>query len=106
MKNTDKTAAKPSDNKEKKTAAPENNRIRQMKKAVRYQIFLAAGTLLVVLVLVFAMTSAWYTNVAKTSSLSFTVERSAKTLVGSGLSGEGLVNVYRGTGKILMAPVG
>ena len=39
-------------------------------------------------------------------SLSFTVERSAKTLVGSGLSGEGLVNVYRGTGKILMAPVG
>ncbi|MBR6920835.1 MAG: hypothetical protein IKH51_01440, partial [Clostridia bacterium] len=74
MKNTDKTAAKPSDNKEKKTAAPENNRIRQMKKAVRYQIVLAAGTLLVVIVLVFAMTSAWYTNVAKTSSLSFTVD--------------------------------
>ena len=38
-------------------------------------------------------------------SLSFTVERSAKTLVGSAMSGEGLVNVYRGTGKILMAPV-
>ena len=39
------------------------------------------------------------------NSLSFTVERSAKTLVGSAMSGEGLVNVYRGTGKILMAPV-
>ena len=38
-------------------------------------------------------------------SLQFTVERSAKTLVGSAMSGEGLVNVYRGTGKILMAPV-
>ncbi len=38
-------------------------------------------------------------------SLQFTVERSAKTLVGSAMSGEGLVNVYRGTGRILMAPV-
>ena len=38
-------------------------------------------------------------------SLSFTVERSARTLLGSAMSGEGLVNVYRGTGKILMAPV-
>ncbi|MBR6185542.1 MAG: AIM24 family protein [Clostridia bacterium] len=38
-------------------------------------------------------------------TLSFTVERSAKSLVSSALSGEGLVNVYRGTGKILMAPV-
>ena len=38
-------------------------------------------------------------------SLEFTVERSAKTLIGSAMSGEGLVNVYRGTGKLLMAPV-
>ncbi len=38
------------------------------------------------------------------SSLSFTVERSGKSLIGSAASGEGLVNVYRGTGKILMAP--
>lgn len=37
-------------------------------------------------------------------SLSFTVERSSKSLIGSAVSGEGLVNVYRGTGKILMAP--
>lgn len=40
-----------------------------------------------------------------TSSLQFTVERSGKTLLGSAASGEGLVNVYRGTGKILVAPL-
>ena len=39
------------------------------------------------------------------SSLSFTVERSAKSLLGSAVSGEGLVNVYRGTGKILVQPL-
>ena len=39
------------------------------------------------------------------SGLEFTVERSTKTLVGSADSGEGLVNVYRGTGKVLMSPV-
>lgn len=37
-------------------------------------------------------------------SLQFTVERSGKSLMGSAASGEGLVNVYRGTGKILMSP--
>lgn len=39
------------------------------------------------------------------TSLDFTVERSTKTLIGSAVSGEGLVNVYRGTGKVLMSPV-
>lgn len=39
------------------------------------------------------------------SNLEFTVERTTKTLVGSAASGEGLVNVYRGTGKVLMCPV-
>ncbi len=42
---------------------------------------------------------------AWSASLNFTVERSGKTLIGSAASGEGLVNVYRGTGKVLMAPV-
>ena len=37
-------------------------------------------------------------------SLQFTVERSGKTLVGSAASGEGLVNVYRGTGRVMLAP--
>lgn len=38
------------------------------------------------------------------SNLQFTVERSTKTLIGSAFSGEGLVNVYRGVGKVLMSP--
>lgn len=42
--------------------------------------------------------------VAWSGSLKFTVEKSGKSLVGSAVSGEGLVNVYRGTGKVLMAP--
>ena len=41
----------------------------------------------------------WSTN------LDFTVERSSKTLAGSMVNGEGLVNVYRGTGKILISPL-
>ena len=43
--------------------------------------------------------------VAWSGSLDFTVERSGKSLMGSAVSGEGLVNVYRGTGKVLFAPV-
>ena len=43
--------------------------------------------------------------IAWSGSLDFTVERSGKSLIGSAASGEGLVNVYRGTGKVLMAPV-
>lgn len=43
--------------------------------------------------------------IAWSGSLSFTVERSGKSLMGSAASGEGLVNVYRGTGKVLLAPV-
>ena len=40
-----------------------------------------------------------------TSSLQFTVEMSTKSIVGSAVSGEGLVNVYRGTGRVMMSPV-
>ena len=43
--------------------------------------------------------------IAWSGSLNFTVERSGKSLIGSAASGEGLVNVYRGTGRVLMAPV-
>ncbi len=42
---------------------------------------------------------------AWSSSLDFRVERSGKTLLGSAASGEGLVNVYRGTGTVLMSPI-
>ena len=43
--------------------------------------------------------------IAWSGSLEFTVERSGKSLLGSAASGEGFVNVYRGTGKVLLAPV-
>lgn len=39
------------------------------------------------------------------TELDFTVERTTRRLVGSAVSGEGLVNVYRGTGTVLMCPV-
>ena len=41
----------------------------------------------------------WSTN------LEFTVEMSTRSVVGSAVSGEGLVNVFRGTGRVLMCPV-
>lgn len=42
--------------------------------------------------------------IAWSRSLNFTVEKSGKTALGSMVSGEGFVNVYRGTGKILLTP--
>jgi len=38
-------------------------------------------------------------------SLNFTVEKATKGFIGSVASGEGLVNVYRGTGKVWVSPV-
>ncbi len=38
------------------------------------------------------------------SSLRFTVQKSGKSLIGSAVSGEGLVNVYEGTGRVWLAP--
>ncbi len=43
--------------------------------------------------------------IAWSGSLDFTVERSGKSLIGSAASNEGLVNVYRGTGKVLITPL-
>ena len=43
--------------------------------------------------------------IAWSESLEFTAERSGKSLVGSAVSGEGLVNVYRGRGRVLLSPV-
>ena len=42
--------------------------------------------------------------ILRTGNIDFTVERSAQTLMGSAMSGEGLVNVFRGTGQIWLAP--
>lgn len=43
--------------------------------------------------------------IAWSANLDFTVERSGKSLLGSAAAGEGLVNVYRGTGTVLMSPL-
>ena len=43
--------------------------------------------------------------IAWSKSLDFSVEKTTKSIIGSAASGEGLVNVYRGTGKVLMAPL-
>ncbi|MDO4494112.1 MAG: AIM24 family protein [Clostridia bacterium] len=43
--------------------------------------------------------------IAWSNTLEFTVERTTKTLIGSAASGEGFVNVFRGTGRLLIAPV-
>lgn len=42
--------------------------------------------------------------IAWSASLSFSVENSTKSVIDSIASNEGVVNVYRGTGKVLMAP--
>lgn len=54
-----------------KTAEPQMKRV---KKVVRRQAILAGGTLIIAVILIFAMTSAWYTNVSKVSSLTFKAE--------------------------------
>lgn len=43
--------------------------------------------------------------IAWSKNLDFTVEKSSKTLLGSAVSGEGFVNVFRGKGRIWLAPL-
>lgn len=43
--------------------------------------------------------------IAWSQSLKFTVEKTTSTIVGSDISGEGMVNTYRGTGRVLLAPI-
>lgn len=43
--------------------------------------------------------------VARSSTLDYNVERVTKSLLGSATSGEGFVNVLRGSGKVYLAPV-
>lgn len=44
--------------------------------------------------------------IAWSNSLNFTVEKTTRSLMGAAASGEGLVNVYRGTGRVLISPIG
>lgn len=40
----------------------------------------------------------------RTGNINMNVEMASKTVVGSAVSGEGLINVYRGTGEVWLAP--
>lgn len=42
--------------------------------------------------------------ILRNGNINFTVERAGQTLMGSAVSGEGLVNVFRGTGDVWIAP--
>lgn len=43
-------------------------------------------------------------TILRTAGIDFTVEKSAKSLIGSAASGEGFLNVYRGTGEVWLVP--
>lgn len=42
--------------------------------------------------------------ILRSGNIEFTVEKSGSTLVGSAINGEGLLNVYRGTGEVWLVP--
>lgn len=42
--------------------------------------------------------------ILRTANIEFSVEKSGDSLIGSALNGEGLLNVYRGTGEVWLVP--
>lgn len=42
--------------------------------------------------------------ILRTGNIEFSVEKSSKSIMGTAVSGEGLVNVYRGTGEVWLIP--
>lgn len=42
--------------------------------------------------------------ILRTGNIDFTVEKSSKSIIGSATSGEGFLNVFRGTGEVWLAP--
>ena len=42
--------------------------------------------------------------ILRTGNIEFSVEKSSKSIIGTAISGEGLVNVYRGTGEVWLVP--
>jgi len=42
--------------------------------------------------------------ILRTGNIEFSVEKSSKSIVGTVLSGEGMINVYRGTGEVWLIP--
>lgn len=42
--------------------------------------------------------------ILRTGNIEFSIEKSSKSLIGTAVSGEGLVSVYRGTGEVWLVP--
>lgn len=42
--------------------------------------------------------------ILRTGNIEFSVEKSSKSIVGTAISGEGMVNVYKGTGEVWLVP--
>ena len=42
--------------------------------------------------------------ILRSGNIEFTVEKSGTTLVGTAINGEGLLNVYNGTGEVWLVP--
>jgi uncharacterized protein (AIM24 family) len=42
--------------------------------------------------------------ILRTGNIEFSVEKSSKSFIGTAVSGEGMVNVYRGTGEVWLVP--
>ncbi|MVX62793.1 AIM24 family protein [Clostridium chromiireducens] len=42
--------------------------------------------------------------ILRTGNIEFSVEKSSKSIIGTAVSGEGIVNVYRGTGEVWLMP--
>lgn len=42
--------------------------------------------------------------ILRTGNIEYSVEKSSKSIIGTAISGEGLVNVYRGTGEVWLMP--
>ncbi|WP_315073184.1 AIM24 family protein [uncultured Clostridium sp.] len=42
--------------------------------------------------------------ILRTGNIEFSIEKSSKSLIGTAVSGEGIVSVYRGTGEVWLAP--
>lgn len=62
-------------NKEESTSGTATTQMQQMRKRVGMQAGLALLTVTLTVILIFAMTAAWYTNVVQTSGLIFQVEQ-------------------------------
>lgn len=42
--------------------------------------------------------------ILRTGNIEFSVEKSSKSIIGTAISGEGMVNVYKGTGEVWLVP--